>query len=435
MASLEGEVVGEEVMGADRRPQPKARVELVPTKFLEKLIGVKGDMYIGTLDGYDDIKLYLDSKSKNALPRNLGIFGTVGSGKTNTAQVLIEEASRAGWAIIVLDVEGEYTELDRPTTILVELLEAHGFKPKGVKDFVAYHAAAAESEREDAKPFTLLFHKLDPYILAELIDATEAQERWLLPLLEEVKKMKKENAEAKKGTLKGVVGAGSGDAYTLWDVVNSVDTVIQRLGVAGPQKSSLYALKGKLARLGHTGAFDSKGVSELQPEELAKAGRVSVIDVSYTSVRLKNIIIADVLRRLFDHKVEKTTAPPVMIVIEEAHTFVSKENKDRMEATVDMLRDIARRGRKRWISLCFVSQQPSHLPQEIFELSNTHFIHTVKGGRNLDALQTAAGDVEESIWTSVPSMGVGRCFILSPQFKHIIPARIRPAATKRKFTD
>lgn len=46
----------------------------------------------------------MNSQIKKVLPRNVGIFGTVGSGKTNSAQVLIEEASRAGYAVIVLDV-------------------------------------------------------------------------------------------------------------------------------------------------------------------------------------------------------------------------------------------------------------------------------------------------------------------------------------------
>ena len=42
-----------------------------------------------------------------------GHFYTAASGKTDTSQVPIEEASNARWAVIVIDVEGEYVEMDR----------------------------------------------------------------------------------------------------------------------------------------------------------------------------------------------------------------------------------------------------------------------------------------------------------------------------------
>ena len=75
-----------------------------------------GDLTIGTLAGYPGVDVRLNSNQKKVIPRNIGIFGTVGSGKTNTAQVLIEEVARAGYAVIVFDVEGEYVEMDQPST-------------------------------------------------------------------------------------------------------------------------------------------------------------------------------------------------------------------------------------------------------------------------------------------------------------------------------
>ena len=44
----------------------------------------------------------------------MGVFGTVGSGKSNTAQVLAEEAIEAGWAVVLIDVEGEYVRMNEP---------------------------------------------------------------------------------------------------------------------------------------------------------------------------------------------------------------------------------------------------------------------------------------------------------------------------------
>ncbi len=72
---------------------------------------------------------------------------------------------------------------------------------------------------------------------------------------------------------------------------------------------------------------------------------------------------------------------------------------------------VTRRGRKSWIELCFISQQPSHLPKEIFELCNTKLIHQTTGARNLNTLKISGGNVNETVWDDVPSLSQGRSII------------------------
>src|SRR5260370_4748846 len=69
---------------------------------------------------------------------------------------------------------------------------------------------------------------------------------------------------------------------------------------------------------------------------------VSVFDLSGSqNVIINNILISDILRGLFQKKVSsKEQLPPTLVVIEEAHTFVSKDNVKRMAETLDVLRDI-----------------------------------------------------------------------------------------------
>ena len=155
------------------------------------------------------------------------------------------------------------------------------------------------------------------------------------------------------------------------------------------------------------------------------------------NVVINNVLISDILRGLFQKKVgdKDRRLPPTLVVIEEAHTFVSKDNVKRMEETLDILRDISRRGRKRWLGLCFISQQPSHLPPEIYELCNTKIVHQTTGGKNLNALKDSAGGVNEAIWDEVPVLGQGRCLIMSPQFRHPVLCDVRPCKTQRKFTE
>jgi DNA helicase HerA-like ATPase len=96
---------------------------------------------------------------------------------------------------------------------------------------------------------------------------------------------------------------------------------------------------------------------------------------------------------------------------------------------------MARRGRKRWLILHFVTQSPQHLPSELFELANNKIIHQTTGADNLRVLKAAAGTINEGIWDDVPSLGRGRAIVVSSQYPHPLIARIRPAASRRNYTE
>ena len=184
--------------------------------------------------------------------------------------------------------------------------------------------------------------------------------------------------------------------------------------------------------------FDRKDAPRLEMEKLSEPGHLSVIDMSDSrEQQVVNIVIADLLARMYHYKMslteEENTKRRVFLTIEEAHGFVSREKQDKMEQTLDQLRRIARRGRKRWLALHFVTQSPQHLPSELFELANNKIIHQTTGAENLRVLKAAAGTVNEAIWEDVPSLGKGRAIIVSSQYPHPIIAQIRPAASKREY--
>lgn len=220
----------------------------------------------------------------------------------------------------------------------------------------------------------------------------------------------------------------------LAELIDAVENKLNQEKV--DNRISWQVILRKLRKLSHYGVFDS-GKDLGDYSTLMQPQLVSVFDLSGSqNVIINNILISDILRGLFQKKVSsKEQLPPTLVVIEEAHTFVSKDNVKRMEETLDVLRDISRRGRKRWLGLCFISQQPSHLPPEIYELCNTKIVHQTTGGRNLNALKDSAGGVNEAIWDEVPVLGQGRCLIISPQFRHPVLCDVRPCKTQRKFTD
>ena len=433
--------------GVQTRPHPKSPVFNLPPDKIQELLKLKGNMYLGHLSGYEGIRVYLDAKSKVVLPRNIGIFGTVGSGKTNSSQVLIEEAAAAGWAVVVLDVEGEYISMDKPNS---EILNNPGLKkkaeqyqitPEGLNSFQVYHPANTDSKRDDSLEFSIPFGSLSPYELSAIMGMNDTQADNFTTLWDKqvadiaVNSTKPKNP---KNQWKAIDENKFDDDPEYPDL--TIESLLNKLHEElkeqkGSSKSSFLVVKRLLNRLKRFGIFDSTD-DLIDTADLLKPGKVSVLDLSNSyTVQVNNIVIAYLLRKLFDQKIKNPDLPPTMIFIEEAHTFVSKENASKMEALLDRLREVTRRGRKRWLGLCFISQQPSHLPEEIFELCNTKIIHQTTGNRNLNALKVSGGNVNEAIWDDVPTLGQGRSIIISPQFQHPIMTNMRICKTNREHTD
>lgn len=434
------------VSGAQTGPHPKSPVYALPPDKIQELLKLKGNMYLGQLSGYEGIRVYVDGNSKVVLPRNVGIFGTVGSGKTNSSQVLIEEAVSAGWSVIVLDVEGEYISMDKPNSEILnnpglkKKAEQYQIKPEGLNSFQVYHPAGTDSKRNSSLEFSVPFGSLSPYELSAIMGMNETQEDRFIDLWDRqvAEILSSSKPKQKANQWKKIEQTDNHDEPDYPEL--TIESLLNRLNEEvkeqkGSSKASWLVVKRLLNRLRRFGIFDSTD-DLIEIPSLLKPGKASVFDLSNSyTVQVNNIVIAYLLRKIFDQKIKNPDLPPTIIFIEEAHTFVSKENASKMEALMDRLREVTRRGRKRWLGLCFISQQPSHLPEEIFELCNTKIIHQTTGARNLNALRTSGGNVNEAIWDDVPTLGQGRSIIISPQFQHPIMTNMRICKTNREHTD
>jgi DNA helicase HerA-like ATPase len=431
---IQGELSGNRPHDTNNRPSPGSAVyELSPTA-VRTMLRLEGDMLLGCLTGRDDLRVELQSRSKDVLPRNIGIFGTVGSGKSNSVQVLVEEASECGWAVVMLDLEAEYVDMDQPTTQanLLDLLNQFGRPPKGLSDLRVYYPVSCPSERQGSQPFTLRMADFDSSITAELIQATLAERNALLDCIDHYQtkfytSMRINEADRQNELL---------DASPQARLPYTLQLLRSRAVERSPRNSEsldYIGLQSKLQLLLHSGAFDQLNMKGLDPSEMLHPGRVSVIDVSAANDTVKNLVTADLLRKTFAYKIVHPEAPPTMVVIEEAHSFMSRERVQTMQSTLQMLRNVTRRGRKRWLSLAFVSQQPGHLPPEIFELCNTRIVHTLRSMHNLDTMMATTGDITSELWARCPLLGTGEAIISTPQLHHSVVATIRPAASSRRF--
>jgi len=329
--------------------------------------------------------------------------------------------------------------MDKPSTEthLHERLGTFGLKPEGLKNLRVYHPCNSEAARADSKEFDLPFSDLPPFLISELATLTEPQEGAFLKIVEKLREAQRKKGgkrqpagKAKSAAIAFLEGdVSEAEGYTIGDVIREIPELEK------VPDGTKWPLERKMRSLERAGIFD-QGKGYVDPDDMLKAGLVSVIDVSgVANDAAKNLSIAYILRRVFDAKLRHEDSPKTLVLIEEAHTFISREARDKMTTTMDMLKLIARRGRKRWLALAFVSQQPAHLPDEIFELCNTRFIHAIKSDYNLNPVRKTSGDVISELWDVVPGFGPGQCLVSSPQFNHTIMVDMRPCKTKRRMVE
>lgn len=431
---IQGELVEGQQRDTNNRPVPGSAVHELTMVEVTRLMGFAGEMLLGSMSGRDDLTISLQAKNKEVIPRNLGIFGTVGAGKSNSTQVLIEEAAAHGWAVIVLDVESEYTAMDEPTQDerLFPKLAGFGKVPQGLEDFEVYYPVSCASERKGSRPFTLRLADFETSVIGEILQTTLPERNALLDCVEYLEQ--KNRAKVSTSEMDSLMGLL--DPLPSAKLPYTLKTLRERAADRSSRSTEFVDYQGlstKLMWLLQSGAFDQLGMKGIDVGEMLVPGRVSVFDVSVANDFVKNLVTADLLRKTFAYKIVKEQAPPTMLVIEEAHSFISREKAQTMQATLQMLRHVSRRGRKRWLAVTFVSQQPGHLPPEIFELCNTRIVHTLRSLHNLDALMSTTGDVTRELWARCPLLGTGEAVVSSPQFKRPVVVQMRPATSRRKY--
>jgi len=318
-----------------------------------------------------------------------------------------------------------------------------GIDPCGISDFKVYVPQSGNSDAKSPLPFKVPISGLDPYMLADLMDLSEPQGRLFEGLTENIKAKTAKGTSNRMGVFASETSSGYKGLYTLQTLINELGDDKSTVIPKGTHSSTIPTLRSKLIKLGLSQMLDwdkTESISELPISDLLVGGRLSILDVSETDDRSRNIAIAYILQSLFDWVIQygegvkmpnDIPRPRVLVVIEEVHTFVSRSNASKMRSVLDNMQVISRRGRKRWMSLALVSQQPGHVPDELFELANTRFIHQLKSTSNLAPVKQTTGGVHEALWSTIPSLGPGQCLITGAIFNNPLFVEIRPAKTMR----
>lgn len=486
----EVEILGEEtpdgVVAPRHRPRPKSPVFLLGEQESEEILGLRGTFVLGRVMGYERMEARIDAMDKALLPRHTGIIGTTGGGKSTTVATLIHRAQLAGIATVVLDVEGEYTRIDEPTddARMLEALRRRGQRAEGVQQLHLLHLVNRETRNPDhprRRQFGLRFSQLSPYAIAEILEMSPAQqERFLLAydvtklLLQDFRLLSSSDLEQAelydelstghpKVTLQQLLdvvqaylscstregrsgGAGAGHPLQLHsEFRQNPEQVLRRVRAQENRNEvSWRSLGSKLKRLHRLKLFDVSGCDAPDYRGMLEPGRVSVVDLSDTdSPQLNNLVIAEILRGVHEaqdaqyHRSQAAGEPltPVLIIIEEAHEFLSATRIQQMPALFEHVARIAKRGRKRWLGLVFVTQLPQHLPNEVLGLLNHFILHKVTDSAVIDRMRRTVGGVDPALWDRLPRLAPGQAVCSFSSFTRPLLIEVDPAPVKRLLVE
>jgi DNA helicase HerA-like ATPase len=206
--------------------------------------------------------------------------------------------------------------------------------------------------------------------------------------------------------------------------------------------SSWMKVSGLLWRMHRLKIFDRADADQLNVPAMLKPGRINIIDLSdLDSPVLRNLAIAQVLRQLqteqeraYEVASTKGLAPtPVNLIIEEAHEFLSTARIRQMPTLHEQVARIAKRGRKRWFGLTFVTQLPQNLPDEVMALINNWILHKIQDESVVGRLRRTIPAIDQSMWRSLASLQPGQAVVSLAHMRRPIMTQINPSTAKLRL--
>jgi DNA helicase HerA-like ATPase len=480
---VEVEIAGEERKGQLHphrfRPLPNSPVFALCEEEVRMFLKTGGEVRLGRAYGHENLEVAFSAQQKEVLPRHTAVLGTTGGGKSTTIAALVAQLQAAGVATILLDTEGEYTQMNEPTRdqAMRSLLEELDRKPEGVPDTHVHYLVdrqCANPMHPDAKPFSPRFASVSPYTALEIFDLNEAQEERFQKALEvSIRALDEmnvwnddERAFVKQGLDEFDEGYPKMRLSHLYDVVRATaDTLETKSGSASlvlkspefqrnPQQlaslldtsvkmvPSWRKLQGKIGRIERLNLFDNPKAPALDCRSMLKPGRVSIVDLSDSdSTLVNNLIISDLLRgvqkaqeEVYNEATVLGRDPtPVVVIIEEAHEFLSQERISRMPTLHQQVERIAKRGRKRWLGLVFVTQLPQHLPDAILGLVNNFVLHKIGDANVIARLKRSVGGVDAALWNRLPRLAPGQAVVSLASLSRPLLTVIDPAPCRLRM--
>ncbi|HTK82316.1 MAG TPA: DUF87 domain-containing protein [Bacteroidota bacterium] len=381
------------------------------------------DFSIGAISMLENERLYLDPNKFFA--KHIACFGSTGSGKScTTASILQKVDKMQNTHVVMLDLHGEYEPAFRETGNVIKITELE-------------------------LPYWLMnFEELCETFIDE--NETSAHNQMMV--------MKEAILDAKRGknlALKDYLTIDTPLYFDFLDVssrMKSLDTERTLGGKEGPFYGQftrfLIRLESKLMDKRYEFMFKPKVYrsSETFVQLLTKifgldtGKRITVLDLSRVPFDVINVLVSLLGRIIFDFNLWNKARHdfPVLIVFEEAHTYLSTVS--RSMAARKTVERIAKEGRKYGVSSMIVSQRPAEISETITAQCNNFIAMRLLNPNDQMYVRKLVPDTLSNLIDILPTLQQGEAFLIGDAAA--IPTRVLidqpkpfPASSDIKFFD
>lgn len=159
---------------------------------------------------------------------------------------------------------------------------------------------------------------------------------------------------------------------------------------------------------------------------------VTIVDLSGVPFEVLSITVSLISRLIFDfcfhysklqHAQGKLNDIPVMLVCEEAHNYVPRDDRAAYRASRKSIERIAKEGRKYGLSLMVVSQRPSEVSETIFAQCNNFISLRLTNDADQTYVRRLFPDNANAITEILPNLAPGECVVVGDAV--LLPAVIK----------
>ena len=364
-----------------------------------------GNYSLGKLSLFDQERLFIEPNKFFA--KHIALFGSTGSGKScSTASILQKVEQLENTHVILLDLHGEYEPAFKDHGNVIKITELE-------------------------LPYWLMnFDEL----VETFVDESE------LTAHNQIMVMKEAVLDSKRGkntTLKEFLTIDTPVYFDFLEVsarMRSLDTERTLGGKEGPFYGQftrfLVRLESKIQDKRYEFLFKPKKYksSDTFNDLLTKlfgldtGKQITVLDLSRVPFDVINVLVSLLGRIIFDFNMWNSARQnfPVLIVFEEAHTYLSTTGKS--NAARKTVERIAKEGRKYGVSCMIVSQRPSEISETITAQCNNFIAMRLLNPNDQSYVRKLVPDSLANLIDILPTLQQGEAFVIGDAVA--IPARV-----------
>ncbi len=156
-------------------------------------------------------------------------------------------------------------------------------------------------------------------------------------------------------------------------------------------------------------------------KDKSENGEIVVIDLSIVPTDILHIVVSVISRIIFEaiqrYRRKNNQLLPTVLVMEEAHNFISRYNSDNDDLSPSRLcsqtfEKIAKEGRKFGLGLILSSQRPSELSPTVLSQCNTFLLHRLVNDRDQELVKKFVPDNLGSILNELPILPTKKAILL-----------------------